>query len=201
MAIGEVIVLGAFKVQAGGRAVSLSRLPFSSTYFSHLLTPSLLSHQSILHSPIPPPSFTMYKSITTLALLSTALAVPHIEERQATDGDSFTAAANQLISAYLPASILPGLSSRISSAAAAASVTGDVGQLIHSAFLDQGLPDWFKSAVPSAWSSNIAALESGIDSLRGTVGLVPFVVAVPTVDAQGSTITNQVTTFVPPTAT
>lgn len=143
----------------------------------------------------------MYKSIATFALLSSVLAAPVIEERQATDGGSFTAAANNLISVYLPSTVLPELISKASAAAAAASVTGDIGQLINSAFLDQGLPDWFRTAIPEAWSSNIAALESGIDALRGTVGLVPFVVAVPTVDGNGATITNQVTTFVAPTAT
>lgn len=143
----------------------------------------------------------MYKSIATFALLSSVLAAPVIEERQATDGESFTAAANNLISAYLPQSVLPELIGKASEAAAAASVTGDINQLINSALLDHGLPEWFRTAVPEAWQSNIAALESGIDALRGTVGLVPYVVAVPTVDGNGATITNQVTTFVPPTAT
>jgi len=143
----------------------------------------------------------MYKSIATFALLSTVLAAPVIEERQATDGDSFTKAANNLISAYLPSTVLPELLSKASEAAAAASIPGDVQSLLNSAFLDHGLPEWFRTAVPEAWSSNIAALESGIDALRGTVGLVPYVVAVPTVDGNGATVTNQVTTFVPPTAT
>lgn len=143
----------------------------------------------------------MYTSIATLALLSSALAAPAVQERQATDGGSFTAAADQLISAYLPSTVLDGLIAGASSAAAAASVTGDINALIYSAFRDQGLPDWFRGAIPTAYSSNIAALESGIDALRGTVGLVPYVVAVPTVDGNGATVTNQVTTFVNPAAT
>lgn len=143
----------------------------------------------------------MYTSIVTFALLSTALAAPQQEKRQATNGEQFTAGANALISQYLPASVLPELISKVSDAAAAASVTGDIGVLINSALLDQGLPDWFKTAVPEAWSSNIQALESGIDAIRGTVGLEPFVVAVPTTDASGATITNQVTTYVPASLT
>jgi hypothetical protein len=144
----------------------------------------------------------MYTSVLTLALLSSSvLAAPPVEKRQATNGEQFTNAANQLVSAYIPTSIYPQLISVASEAAAAASITGDVASLVNSAFLDKGLPDWLKTAIPSGWSSQIQALESGVDALRGTVGLVPFVVAVTTTDNNGATVTNDVTTFVAPTAT
>ena len=148
-------------------------------------------------------TITMYTSIFTLALLSTsAFAAP--EKRQATNGQQFTNAAGQLISAYLPTSVKGNLASIISDAAAKASVTGDAVSLISSALLANDIPGWFTSAIPSAWSSQFAALESGIDALRGTVGatdLVDFVVPVTRTDSAGSTFTTDITTTVPASLT
>lgn len=140
----------------------------------------------------------MLSSIFTLALLSTAYAAP--EKRQATNAAQFASAANQLISAYIPASALPAFESAISEGAAAASVTGDAKALIQSAFLNNDLPDWFTSAIPQEFSAQVEALESGVDALRGTVGavgIVPVVLATTTVDAQGSTIVGSITTNLP----
>jgi len=145
----------------------------------------------------------MYTSIFTLALLSTSVFAVQ-EKRQATNGEQFTNAAGQLISAYLPASVEAGLASVISDAAAKASITGDAVAVIKSALLENDVPGWFTSAIPSAWSSQFAALESGIDALRGTVGatdLVPFVVAVTKTDSAGSTIVSSITTNVPASIT
>lgn len=126
-----------------------------------------------------------------------------IEKRQATNGEQFTAAANQLISAYIPSSALPALQSAISSAANAAKVTGDPSSIINSALLATELPEWFMSAVPSAYSSQLAALESNIDALRGTVGLpvVPIVIATTTTDSDGKTVVSTYTTSGPASTT
>ena len=140
----------------------------------------------------------MYFPILTLALLgTTAQAVQ--EKRQATNGEQFTSAANQLISAYLPSSVLPELEVAVSVGASAASITGDVKSILQSALLESKIPDWFASVVPSAYSSNIRALESNINELRGTVGapLVPVVIATTTTDSDGNTVVSTYTTSAP----
>jgi hypothetical protein len=140
----------------------------------------------------------MLSSILTVALLSTAaFAVPQ-EKRQATDAAQFTSAANELVSKYIPSGILPALESSVSSAASVAKVTGDPKSLIYDALLASSIPSWFASAVPTDYSSQIAALEGDISALRGPAstsggGLVPIVVPVTTTDSAGSTYTTSVT--------
>jgi hypothetical protein len=139
----------------------------------------------------------MLASIVTLALLGTTVLAQ--EKRQATNGAQFSSAANQLVSAYIPSTALPALESAISEGAAKASVTGDAKSLIHSALLGGELPDWFVSAVPVEYSTQIDALESNINALRGTVGatLIPVVIAVTTTDSDGNTVTSSITTTAP----
>ena len=139
----------------------------------------------------------LFSSIFTVALLSaTTLAVN--DKRQPTDAAQFTSAADQLISKYIPSTALPVFESAVSSAASAATVTGDAKSLIYSALVATSIPGWFASAVPSAWSSQIAALESGIDALRGTTtaetSVVPVIIVITTTDSAGSTITSSETT-------
>jgi hypothetical protein len=140
----------------------------------------------------------MLSSILTVALLSTAaFAVPQ-EKRQATDAAQFTSAANELVSKYIPSGILPALESSVSSAASVAKVTGDPKSLIYDALLASSIPSWFASAVPTDYSSQIAALEGDISALRGPAstsggGLVPVVVPVTTTDSAGSTYSTSVT--------
>jgi hypothetical protein len=108
----------------------------------------------------------MLSSIFTVALLGfTALAVEQ-EKRQATDAAQFTAAADQLISQYIPASAITALESAVSSAATAASVSGNALALIYDELLATSMDGWFSSAIPSAMSTQIAALESNIKALR-----------------------------------
>jgi hypothetical protein len=141
----------------------------------------------------------MLSSILIVALLSTtAFAAPQ-EKRQATDGAQFTSAANELVSKYLPSNILPALESSVSVAASAASVTGDASSLLYSALLASSIPAWFASAVPAAYTSQIAALEGDISALRGPAstsgsgGLIPVVVAITTTNSAGSTYTTSST--------
>ncbi|PMD48650.1 hypothetical protein L207DRAFT_521997 [Hyaloscypha variabilis F] len=134
----------------------------------------------------------MLFSIFTVALLSaTALALEQ-GKRQATDAAQFTAAADQLISEYIPSTALPALESAVSSAASAASVTGDPLSLIYDGLLALSMPGWFSSAIPSGWKTQIAALESNINALRvpsNTGG----VVIITTTNSKGSTFTTSST--------
>lgn len=144
----------------------------------------------------------MLSSIFTLALLSfTALAAEQ-EKRQATNAAQFTSAADQLISQYIPSTALPVLESAVSSAASAASVAGEPLSLIYDGLLALSMPGWFSSAIPSAWSTQIAALESNINALRvksTAGGGVPTVIAITTTNSAGSTITTSVTSTIPST--
>jgi hypothetical protein len=76
-------------------------------------------------------------------------------------------------------------------------VAGEPLSLIYDALLAISLPGWFKSAVPSEWSTQFADLESGVNALRPTPAAgqtVPIIIAVTTTDSAGSTFTTSVTT-------
>lgn len=91
----------------------------------------------------------MFAQLFAMALLSLTASANMEFKRQATDAAQFTSAANQLISQYIPATALPALESAVSSAASAASVTGEPLSLIYEALLANGVPGWFSSAIPS----------------------------------------------------
>ncbi|KAF2496077.1 hypothetical protein BU16DRAFT_366320 [Lophium mytilinum] len=97
--------------------------------------------------------------LTSLISPSTAL-----QPRQAitTPAAEFSSAAAQLLSLYLPTSV----QSAIASAAAAASITGDPSSVVEAAFTASATPAWF-SALPTQYHSNVQALESAIEKLRG----------------------------------
>lgn len=154
----------------------------------------------------------MLSSIFTFSLLSITALASEQGKRQATDGAQYAAAASQIISQYIPETALPALQSAISSAAAAASVTGDAKSLLYDALLASSVPDWFASAA-QPWSAQIMALESTLIALRPTAAgavtttdsagntvtttgstpggtLAPVVIAITTTDSMGSTITT-----------
>ncbi|KAF8858112.1 hypothetical protein BDZ45DRAFT_407025 [Acephala macrosclerotiorum] len=137
----------------------------------------------------------MLAHIFATALLSLTVSALVEEKRQATGAAQFTSAADQLISEYIPSTALPALKSAISSAASAASVTGEPLSLIYDALLAVSAPGWFSSAV-SPWSTQIAALESNINALRATSSTSPggpIISAgsvVTTTNSAGSTITS-----------
>ncbi|KAB5580752.1 hypothetical protein GE09DRAFT_1279611 [Coniochaeta sp. 2T2.1] len=110
------------------------------------------------------------KALTILALASTTLASPQPTDRQA-HPTAFPPAASALISSYIPAPIYSSLSAAVSSAAAAAHVTGDANSLIYSILLAEdasSLPAWFVSAVPSGYGAQLSSLTAAIGSLRPT---------------------------------
>jgi hypothetical protein len=124
------------------------------------------------------------------------------------DAAAFTGAASALISSYIPPADFSTMSISVSSAAAAASVTGDASSLIYSAFEATSLPAWFQSAIPASYSSQVAALTAAIGSLRpgasGTVSqglptptISQTIVVATTTDSAGHTITTSFTSAAP----
>jgi hypothetical protein len=142
----------------------------------------------------------MLSSFFTVALLSVTALAAEQEKRQATNAAQFTSAADQLISEYIPSTALSVLEAAVSSAASAASVTGDPKSLVYDGLLAISMPGWFSSAIPSAWATQIAALESNINALRAPSsvgGGGPIVIAITTTNSAGSTITTSVTSTGP----
>jgi len=136
----------------------------------------------------------MLSSILTITLLSISAVALEQGKRQATDAAQFTAAADQLISKYIPSSALLSLESGVSSAASAASVSGDPKSLLYSGLLATSVPAWFSSAIPTGIAPQIAALESGIDALRATSSTASVtVVIITTTNSVGSTVTTSLT--------
>lgn len=96
----------------------------------------------------------MLVHIFATALLSLTASALVEEKRQATNGAQFTSAADQLISQYIPSTALPALGTAVSSAASAASITGEPLSLIYDALLAISLPGWFASAVTRKYTLN-----------------------------------------------
>ncbi|OLN92897.1 hypothetical protein CCHL11_08802 [Colletotrichum chlorophyti] len=122
---------------------------------------------------------------------------------EGSDPAAFTSAANALISAYIPTDQWNSLTSAVGSAASEAGVTADIGSYVSSVLKATTTPEWFANAIPSAFSSQYAALESAIEGLRTTAATVPYVTVVPvtTTDAEGNTVTNSASATITPIAT
>lgn len=110
---------------------------------------------------------------TTQLLLSRSLAILFLGAEyvhcQETDSAQYTSAASKLISQFIPASYFSVLASSIAPAASAAGITfapTDVTSIIYSALEANNQPGWFSSAVPTAFVTRIAALESDLSALR-----------------------------------
>ena len=148
----------------------------------------------------------MYASLPlAIATLAGAATASSLHERDpAANQADFTAAANALISSYIPAKDWPVLTASVGAAASSASVTGDVSSLIYSALEASPRPAWFQSAIPTQYAGNIQTLESAIDAIRPTAAATPGV-AVPTVitttttNSAGSVVTTTLSTSVIPT--
>jgi hypothetical protein len=139
----------------------------------------------------------MLPAILTLALLSTTASEGAHQRRTITDAAGFTSAADELISTYLPSSVVPVLSSLVSSAANAAQITGDPISLAYSALAAPNIPAWFSSAIPEEWEEQFSALESIIANFRPNFeGLNPgvspttVVIVITTTDSDGNAITT-----------
>ncbi|KAF6820381.1 hypothetical protein CPLU01_12775 [Colletotrichum plurivorum] len=152
----------------------------------------------------------MLSTILSAALAANLVSAAGLQPRQSaalsSDAAAFSSAADALISAYIPAPQWEALTSAVGSAASAAGVTQDVKDAVYSALKATEAPEWFANVVPTAYSSQFAALESAIDSIRPTItvtvpGPVPTVVAVTTTDADGNTIITSVSTTLTPVPT
>lgn len=77
----------------------------------------------------------------------------------------------------------------------------DPQSLIYSALLASSVPDWFESAVPAEYKTQVGALEGVINTLKGSVTaapgsgstLLPVIIPVTTTDSAGSIIVESVT--------
>ncbi|KAL1897073.1 hypothetical protein Sste5346_004278 [Sporothrix stenoceras] len=145
-----------------------------------------------------------------LLLVPAALASQN--KRQATTTTSalnLQAEAASLVSIYVPPTAYAQLTASVASAASAASVTGDPASLFLSAILATNPPAWLNSAVPPYYSSNIAALESAVATLRSEAGTNTLVststsetlVVTQTTNSLGSTVTTSFTSTFPVTST
>ncbi|KAK2045887.1 hypothetical protein LZ31DRAFT_230144 [Colletotrichum somersetense] len=146
----------------------------------------------------------MKSAIFSLALAAKLVAANPIEARQASDAPAFTQAANALISAYIPEGQWSSLTSAFGSAASAAGVTGDVKSYVFSVLKATSTPSWFLAAIPTAYVSQYAALESAIESLRSTAAAgtpVPTVIAITTTDSEGNAITTSLSATITPVPT
>ncbi|KAK1996844.1 hypothetical protein LX36DRAFT_712086 [Colletotrichum falcatum] len=146
----------------------------------------------------------MKTAMFSLALAAKLAAANPIEARQASDAPAFTQAADALISAYIPEGQWSSLTSAFGSAASAAGVTGDVKSYVFSVLKATSTPAWFLAAIPTAYVSQYAALESAIESLRPTADAgtpVPTVIAVTTTDSEGNTITTSLSATITPVPT
>lgn len=85
--------------------------------------------------------------------------------------DHFSKIALEIFSLYIPQTARPGLAVAIQSAAASASITGDINSIVTSALLAE-TPPAFLAAVPSPYQSNIARVEAALSSIRAGISSV-----------------------------
>jgi hypothetical protein len=140
----------------------------------------------------------MLSEVLSIALVATLVSGGQFQRRDpATNDVDFTAAANALISSYIPSADWPTLTASFGAAASSASVSGDVGSLITSALEASTRPSWFQNAIPTQFSNNIMTLESAIDAIRPTsapVAPVPTVITTTSTDSAGHTVTSTFST-------
>ncbi|KAL9594668.1 MAG: hypothetical protein Q9219_006906 [cf. Caloplaca sp. 3 TL-2023] len=106
-----------------------------------------------------------------LALLSHAH--PDLFPRQAiplngstlTSPPALSSAAFQIITQNLPTSILPSLAIAIQSAAASASITGNINSIVTSV-LTAATPPPFLTAIPSQYQSRLSVIEKSLGAIR-----------------------------------
>ncbi|KAL8914663.1 MAG: hypothetical protein Q9172_007047 [Xanthocarpia lactea] len=107
-----------------------------------------------------------------LALLTNATpnlaprkAQPSLNGSTLTSPPALSSAAQQLIAANIPPSILPAFAIAIQSAAASASITGNINSLV-SSVLTAATPAPFLENIPSSYQSRLGSLESQLSRIR-----------------------------------
>ncbi|KAL8843404.1 MAG: hypothetical protein Q9176_002017 [Flavoplaca citrina] len=119
-------------------------------------------------------SLTMRKLLLLIPLALSTNADPDLSPRQAqlsfngstlTSSSALSSAAAQLITANIPTSIIPALAIAIQSAAASASVTGNINSLV-SSVLTAATPAPFLEDLPASYRSRLDALNSQVGRIR-----------------------------------
>ncbi|CAK7203948.1 hypothetical protein SEUCBS139899_006698 [Sporothrix eucalyptigena] len=137
-----------------------------------------------------------FASLQSLLFLAPVVLASPDKRQAAANTPSLQDEAASLVSVYVPTAIYTQLTASVASAASAASVTGDPAALFLSAILATPPPAWFTSAVPVYFSSNIAALESAVSTLRsnnGATSTSETLVVTQTTNSLGSTVTTSYT--------
>ncbi|KAL8776996.1 MAG: hypothetical protein Q9213_008048 [Squamulea squamosa] len=88
-----------------------------------------------------------------------------VDAEHHTSPPALTSAAQQLIAANIPPSILPALAIVIQSAAASASITGNINSIVTSV-LTAATPAAFLENIPSSYQSRLGSLESQLSRVR-----------------------------------
>jgi hypothetical protein len=133
-------------------------------------------------------------SLAIMALVSISSANPEQKRAAAPNESAFSSAANALISTYFPTAVLAAITPAVASAASAASVTGNPESLLFSALDASPRPSWLVNAIPSGYSSQVAALESAIDALRPRPVLV---ITTTGTNSAGQTVTSTISSTIP----
>ncbi|KAL8688009.1 MAG: hypothetical protein Q9218_005972 [Villophora microphyllina] len=88
-------------------------------------------------------------------------APPKLNGSTLTTGPALASAAAQLAAQYFPSSVIPGFAIAVQSAAASASVSGDINSLVSSILTAQSPPAFLTAVpLPSEYSSRLNAIES-----------------------------------------
>ncbi|KAI4251356.1 MAG: hypothetical protein LQ352_004901 [Teloschistes flavicans] len=84
-----------------------------------------------------------------------------------TSGPAFSSAAVQIAAQNIPTSLIPGFAIAIQSAAASASVTGDINSLVSSILTATVAPDFLTAVpLPPQYSSRLAAIENQLSVIK-----------------------------------
>ncbi|KAI9864805.1 MAG: hypothetical protein M1813_002575 [Trichoglossum hirsutum] len=108
-----------------------------------------------------------FKILAVALLGSTALAQAPPAPTAPPTPDQFASAVGQLISSYIPASVLIPLGSAVQSAASAAGLTGNIQDILSTALAGTAPPTWL-AAIPTQYQPNLASLESAISALKSS---------------------------------
>jgi hypothetical protein len=124
-----------------------------------------------------------------IALLSSTVLAQNPPAPTTPPSPEFEAAVSALIASYIPSSILIPLGAAVQSAASAAGVTGSLPDIIDSALGAPTPPTWL-TAIPTEFQSNIAALETAIESLKAgaTMTAAPSSGATSAASGNGTTL-------------
>ncbi|KAL8696176.1 MAG: hypothetical protein Q9201_007790 [Fulgogasparrea decipioides] len=139
-----------------------------------------------------------------LALASPPNLLPRQQQGPPLNGSTLTSApalssaAAQLAAQYLPTSLIPGFAIAIQSAAASASVTGDINSLVSSVLTATAPPDFLTAVpLPSQYSSRYGALGSQLSLIRSQASEATVkptttgsVTQLTTITSMGSTLTT-----------